>query len=143
MWAFLDKFFFVFHSAVIVFVLTGWIWKKTRKAHLILVLAVAFSWFVLGIWYGYGYCPCTDWHWMVRAELGIHDMPSSYTKFLIDTFTGWNADPRAVDILTLVLLVAAFFASLATNLADRQRKRRKLSAEAHPLGRHDPPAEKR
>ena len=124
MWAFLDKFFFVFHSAVIVFVLTGWIWRKTQKAHLILLLPVAFSWFVLGIWYGYGYCPCTDWHWMVRAELGIHDMPSSYTKFLIDTFTGWNVDPRAVDILTLVLLVAASIASLAANLADWKRKRR-------------------
>jgi len=124
MWAFLDKFFFVFHSAVILFVLTGWIWRKTRKAHLLLVLAVAFSWFILGLWYGYGYCPCTDWHWSVRAELGIFDMPSSYTKFLIDAFTGWNADPRTVDILTLVLLVAAFIASLAANLADWKRKRR-------------------
>jgi len=35
------------------------------------LLLTAFSWFVLGIWYGWGYCVCTDWHYMVlRDELG-------------------------------------------------------------------------
>ena len=124
MYAFLDKFFFVFHSSLILFILFGWLWKKTRLANLILILLVAFSWFILGIWYGYGYCPCTDWHWQVRAELGIYDMPSSYTKFLVDSLTGWNVSPKWVDVFTLVLLVAAFGASLYTNIRDWRRKRR-------------------
>lgn len=38
MYAFLDKFFFVFHSALIVFNLFGWIWRKTRAANLVVVL---------------------------------------------------------------------------------------------------------
>ncbi|MBT3271653.1 MAG: DUF2784 family protein, partial [Spirochaetales bacterium] len=53
----------MFHSCVIIFNLTGWIWRKTRIPHLILIGLTAFSWFVLGIWYGFGYCPSTDWHW--------------------------------------------------------------------------------
>ncbi len=124
MYAFLDKFFFVFHSSLIVFILFGWLWKKTRLLNFIVILLVAFSWFILGIWYGYGYCPCTDWHWQIRAKLGIFDMPSSYTKFLVDSLTGWNVSPKWVDIFTLVLLIAAFGASLFTNIRDWRRKRR-------------------
>lgn len=122
MYAFLDKFFFVFHSSLIVLILFGWLWRRTRLANLVTILLVAFSWFILGIRYGYGYCPCTDWHWMVRARLGISDMPTSYTKFLVDSLTGWNVDQRTVDLFTLILLVAAFGASLWTNIRDRRRK---------------------
>ncbi len=123
MYAFLDKFFFVFHSAWIVFLLLGWMWKKTRPANLIIIVLTAFSWFILGIWYGYGYCPSTDWHWQVRAKLGFHDLPSSYTKFLIDTFTGWDVSQQTVDIVTLILLVLALGASLYLNIRDWRNKR--------------------
>jgi len=116
MYAFLDKFFFVFHSSLIIFILFGWAPKKMRLANLVVILLTAFSWFILGIWYGYGYCPSTDWHWRVRTKLGICDLPSSYTKFLIDSLTGWNVSQRAVDILTLILLIGASAASLYTNI---------------------------
>jgi hypothetical protein len=116
MYAFLDKFFFVFHSTVIVFNLLGWIWKKTRLANLIVISLTFLSWFVLGIWYGFGYCPSTDWHWLVRKKLGYTDLPSTYTKFLIDSLTGWDVNPELVKILTVVLLALALFASVWTNV---------------------------
>lgn len=116
MYVFLDKFFFVFHTLVILFNLTGWIWKKTRKANLLVLLLTAFSWFVLGIWYGFGYCFCTDWHYRVRMELGYFDMPSSYVKFLLDTLTGWNFNARLVDVCTLSFFLLALIASLYANL---------------------------
>jgi Protein of Unknown function (DUF2784) len=119
---FLDKFFFVFHSSWILFLLFGWAWKKTRRANLAVILLTAFSWFILGIWYGYGYCPSTDWHWRVRARLGYVDLPTSYTKFLIDFLTGWNVDQGLVDIVTLILLILAFGASLYFNLKDWRKK---------------------
>jgi hypothetical protein len=97
---FLDKFFFVFHSTWIVFLLFGWAWRKTRRANLAVIVLTAFSWFILGIWYGYGYCPSTDWHWMVRVRLGYKDLPNSYTKFLVDSLTGWNVS-RPDRVLTL------------------------------------------
>jgi hypothetical protein len=122
MLAFLDKFFFVFHSALMIFILFGWAWKKTRLLNLIVILLTAFSWFILGIWYGFGYCPSTDWHWQVRAKLGYHDLPSTYTKFLVDSFTGGDISPKLVDILTVSLLLLALGASLFVNIKYRRDK---------------------
>ncbi|MDZ7689822.1 MAG: DUF2784 family protein [Balneolaceae bacterium] len=74
-----------------------------------------FSWIILGIWYGFGYCPCTHWHWMVRRELGHYDMPNSYIKFLVDLFTGWDVHAVLVDWATGLCFLAAFAASAYVN----------------------------
>ena len=123
MYAFLDKFFFVFHSTLIVFNLLGWIWKKTRLANLIVIVLTFLSWFILGIWYGFGYCPSTDWHWLVRKKMGYYDLPSTYTKFLIDSLTGWDVNPELVKILTVLLLAIALFASVWTNVRGWRKKK--------------------
>lgn len=124
MFAFLNIFFFVFHSTLIIFNLFGWIWKKTRLANLIVILLTAFSWTILGIWYGFGFCPCTEWHWKVRIKLGYFDMPSSYTKFLIDSLTGLEVNETLVDTLAVTLLALALVASVVTNVRDWKRKRK-------------------
>lgn len=124
MYPFLDKFFFVFHSLIIIFNLLGWAWEKTRKVNLIVLLLTAFSWFILGIWYGLGYCFCTDWHYQVRMNLGYFNMPSSYVKFLIDSLTGFDVNAKLVDILTLTLFLLALIASIFTNVRDWRNKRR-------------------
>jgi hypothetical protein len=121
-YAFLDKFFFVFHSFIIIFNLFGWTWKKTRKANLIVLLLTAFSWFILGIWYGIGFCFCTEWHYQVRMKLGYFDMPSSYVKFLIDSVTGLDVNATLVDIFTLTFFLLALIASIVTNGRDRRNK---------------------
>lgn len=123
MYAFLDQFFFIFHALLIAFSLCGWLWKKTRRANLIVLLLIASSWFILGLWYGLGYCPCTDWHWQVRMKLGHYDMPTSYVKFLLDSLTGLNLNARAVDILTLTFYVLALGASLVANVRAWKEKR--------------------
>jgi hypothetical protein len=98
-------------------------WKKTRKLNLLLILLTAFSWFILGIWYGYGYCPCTDWHWQVRIKMGIEDMHSSYIGFLIESIFRVDVSEKFVDVFALILLVLAASGSLITNLRDwRARK---------------------
>jgi len=127
MYYFLDKFFFVFHTSIIIFNITGWIWKKTRLLNLILLLSTLFSWFFLGIWYGFGYCPSTDWHWQVREKLGYYDMPSSYLEFLFESITGVNVNAKLVDVLAVLFLGLALTASIITNIRDFKRnfKRRK------------------
>jgi len=129
MYAFLDKFFFVFHSALIVFNLFGWIWRKTRLANLVVVLLTAFSWTILGIWYGFGFCPSTEWHWQVRTKLGYYDMPSSYTKFLVDSLTGMNVSEKLVDIFAVLFLTLALLASIVTNVKDWRK--RQTSIQKH------------
>jgi len=118
---FLNILFFIFHSGLTLFNLFGWIWKRTRKWNLLTLSLTGFSWFILGIWYGFGYCPSTDWHWQVRMKLGYYDMPSSYIKFLIDSLTGLNVNAHLVDIAALVLLLAAFMISLGLNFRDWRR----------------------
>jgi hypothetical protein len=118
MYPFLDKFFFVFHSVLIVFILFGWMWRKTRLANLIVILLTAFSWFILGICYGFGFCPSTEWHWQVRMKLGHSGMPSSFTKFLIDSLTGMDVSAKLVDIFAISFLGLALLASVLTNVRD-------------------------
>ncbi len=124
MYYFLNKFFFVFHTTIIIFNLTGWVWKKTRLINLIALLLTFFSWFILGIWYGFGYCPSTDWHWQVREKLGYYDMPSSYIEFLIESFTGLDVNAKLVDIFAVLFLLLALTASIITNIRDFKKRKK-------------------
>jgi hypothetical protein len=87
-----------------------------------MLLLTAFSWFVLGIWYGFGYCFCTDWHYQIRMKLGYFDMPSSYVKFLIDSLTGSDINAKLVDIFTLIFFLLALIASIIANMQDWKEK---------------------
>jgi len=118
----LNIFFFIFHTAFTIFNIAGWAFKLTRKWHLITLLITAFSWFVLGIWYGWGYCLCTDWHWSVRKYLGYHDISRSYIHFLILKLTGINLDPQLVEKSTLVLFLLNFALSIWFNLKDKRKQ---------------------
>jgi hypothetical protein len=120
---FLNIFFFVFHTGLIAFNLTGWIWKRTRLANLVTLGATASSWFVLGIWYGFGYCPSTEWHWLVREKLGYPTHTYSYTKFLVDSMTGLDVSAALVDSATVILLALALAASIFTTVISRRKRR--------------------
>ena len=123
MYAFLNIFFFVFHSLFILFIVTGWMWKKTRKANLVAILTTAFSWFILGIWFGFGYCPCTDWHWQVRMKLGIFDTHTSYVGFLLEKCIGLRVERHVADVFAVGMLVLSFIGSLSTNWRDWKKTR--------------------
>lgn len=116
MYEFLNVAFIVFHTALILFNLFGWIWKRTRRWNLATLLLTAFSWFVMGLWYGWGYCPCTDWHWQVRRTMGYTDMPNSYIKFLVELWTGIEVSAYTVDLWTGILFGLALLASLYVNI---------------------------
>jgi hypothetical protein len=111
----LNYFFFGFHTVLIVFNLIGWLFPKTRKLHLYSLLITLISWCVLGLWYGFGYCFLTDWHYEVLRKLGETQMPQSYIAFLIQKLTGWLPDAKLVNISTLVLTVLALIASVWMN----------------------------
>lgn len=120
---FLNIFFFVFHSAFTLFNTVGWIFQKTRKLNLITLSLTAFSWFVLGIWYGWGFCFCTEWHWEVRRKLGYQDHSSSYIHFLLLKLTGVNLNLQLVEIMTLVAFLMSFALSAWFNIKDCQRRK--------------------
>lgn len=111
----LDVFFTLFHTCLVLFILGGWIWKKTRRLNLAVILLTALSWLVLGIFYGLGYCPLTDWHFNVLEKLGYEQLPTSYISFLIIRLTGFRPDQELVDVVTAGGLIFALCASLYFN----------------------------
>ncbi|MBI3137883.1 MAG: DUF2784 family protein [Sphingobacteriales bacterium] len=120
-YAVLNIFFFVFHT---LFNITGWLFHKTRRVHLLTMLLTAASWFILGAWYGWGYCICTDWHWQVREAMGLQDRSRSYIHFLLLKLTGINFDPRLVENVTLYSFLVCLALSLWLNIRDRRKSRR-------------------
>jgi hypothetical protein len=122
----LDIFFVIFHSSVILFNLFGWIWRKTRKYNLILLVVTGSSWLILGLIVGtLGYCPLTDWHFSVLDKLGVTNLPTSYVKYLADRLTGLDISQSLVDDVTLYSLLAALVISVFLNLRDFLRRRNK------------------
>ena len=111
----LDLLLSIVHLVLIGFNLLGWIWPKTRKAHLITIAATAASWFILGIWYGMGYCPVTDWQWDVKEKLGETNLPNSFIKYFADKITGNDLNPSLIDTITVCLFVTASLLSVYVN----------------------------
>jgi putative effector of murein hydrolase len=118
-WHFLDYFFVIFHTSLIIFNLFGWIWKRTRIYNLITLLLTGASWLFLGLIVGTpGYCPLTDWHFSVLDRLGVTDLPYSYVKYLADRLTGLDFNPSLIDNITLYSFLAALGLSLFLNIRD-------------------------
>lgn len=118
----LNVFFFVFHTALILFNLFGWISQKTRRWHFLSLMLLLFSWLVLGFWMGFGYCFLTDWHYQVLRQLGVDDLPSSYIAFLIEGVSGWLPPGRLVDGCTLGFTVLALACSVYVNFFRKKKK---------------------
>ncbi|MFS8617128.1 MAG: DUF2784 domain-containing protein [Solitalea sp.] len=121
----LDFAFTVLHLLIIGFNLFGWIWRPLRKAHLAVILLTAASWLGLGIWYGIGYCPITDWQWRIKRKLGETDLPASFIKYFTDKVTGADLDAGLIDLITVVFFVMAAAVSVYLNILRGKRRGRR------------------
>lgn len=116
MFKFLDLFFLIFHSVLILFNLFGWIWKKTRKLNLITLLLTGLSWVGLGVFYGWGYCFLTDWHWRILEKISETNLPDSYVQYLLNRIFEIQISGVAANYLTVILYVIALIFSVYFNL---------------------------
>ena len=121
----LDILFTLLHLAIIGFNLLGWIWKPLRKAHFISIVLTAASWLVLGIWYGIGYCPVTDWQWQVKERLGEGDLPDSFIKYFADKLSGKDISASLVNALTAAGFALAAGLSVYVNFFRKQAHTRR------------------
>ena len=123
-WHILDIFFVIFHTALALFNLFGWILKRTRKLNLIILILTGASWLFLGMIVGtLGYCPLTDWHFTILEKLGRKDLPTSYIKYLADRLTGLEINASMVDKFTIYFFLAALAISIFFNLKDFRTSR--------------------
>jgi hypothetical protein len=107
--------FYLFHITLILFNVFGWMFRKTRKWNLLTLSLTAFSWFVLGIFYGRGYCFLTDWHWQIREQLGYSNDSNSYIHFLFTSVMPLSVSENTVDTFTVIIFFLALMMSLFLN----------------------------
>ncbi|HNW88487.1 MAG TPA: DUF2784 domain-containing protein [Bacteroidales bacterium] len=111
----LDYFFLIFHTVFTLFNIIGWIWKKTRLANFITLSLTGLSWFGLGIFYGWGFCFLTEWHWQVLHKLGNTNLPYSYIKYILARLLGLQVGEELANMGTLVVFILAFMLSVWFN----------------------------
>ena len=99
-----------------------WIWPKVRKIHLYIVGITLFCWLILGIWYGIGYCPITDWQWQIKEKLRETNLPNSFVKYQLDKITGRNIPDTAVDFIILGSFALAICCSIKVNFFQNRPK---------------------
>jgi hypothetical protein len=127
---FLDILLTIVHMAIIGFNLFGWIPNASRKIHLISILCTAASWFVLGIWFGFGYCPFTDWQWQVKEQLGERNLPSNFIEYFAEKVLATNFDSQFVGnvigisfaLVSLISIYLNFFKGRKQNKSVSSRK---------------------
>lgn len=118
-----DILFHFLHLFVIVANLTFWMSPRTLRFSQVILGLTAFSWFGFGIFYGWGYCFLTDWHWQIKAARGETDLPLSYIDYLLRQIFGRHFSPEAIGDLTLLAFCISVGGCLwQTFRSKRQRK---------------------
>lgn len=104
------------HGGVVVFLMVGWLFPPLRAAHLALVFLTLGSWFILGRWFGVGYCPITDWHWKLKDALGEGRPKEAYIHMVLQKIARRKFEAAAVDKVVVLSTLAVTALSLALNL---------------------------
>jgi hypothetical protein len=120
----LDVLLTIVHVVIICVNLFAWIWKKTRKLHFVLAMVTLASWFILGIWFGLGYCPVTDWQWEVKSKLGERNLPASFVEYYSEKITGYNFSTSFIDFVTLGSFLVAILMSVYLNFFSSNLKKK-------------------
>ena len=110
------------HLAVVFFNLFGITLLKTRKAHFLLINLTAFSWGILGYFYGWGYCFLTDFHWHIKEKLLYENLPSSYITYILSWFS-LSPDENLIDTLTGAIFLFLFTLSWVFYIKDFRWKK--------------------
>ncbi len=111
----------IFHLAIVLFLLFGWISLKTRRLHRWTVGITAFCWIALAPLMGnpLGTCPVTDWHWQVKKLRAQEDMPPSYIAYQFQQI-GLDFDPVLVDYMAVATFVGIVLLTLGLWYRERR-----------------------
>ena len=116
LYLFLNGMFHLFHVVIIIFVMIGWLIPELRVAHFALISLTLGSWFILGRWLGFGYCPITDWHWKIKDILGEGRPNGSYIHLLLQNMARRDLNSAVIDKVVLIGTVLIAGLSLIANL---------------------------
>jgi len=116
LYLFINGAFHLLHIAVIIFVIVGWIFTPLRLFHLIFILLMLASWFLLGHWLGAGYCPLTDWHWKIKSVFNQHQPSTPYISFLLQSIFKNKLSTVTVNKAVLISTMSLLLISLIANV---------------------------
>ncbi len=108
--------FHLVHIVIILFVMIGWIFSTLLPLHLALTLLTLGSWFILGRWFGIGYCPISDWHWKIKAILGEGRPNGTYIHLVLQNITKRELNSAIVDKVVLIGTMVIMGISLVLNV---------------------------
>jgi hypothetical protein len=118
----LDYFYTLIHLLIIGFNLFAWAFPATRRLHLYGVAVTLGCWLILGIWYGIGYCPVTDWQWQVKEQLGEQNLPNSFVKYYADKISGTSVNASIIDAVTAGSFLLSIMISVYLNFFLKKNK---------------------
>ncbi|MCG8307059.1 MAG: DUF2784 domain-containing protein [Cytophagales bacterium] len=119
----LDLLFLWLHVMIIFFNLFGWVWRKTRRMHLAVAATTLFSWVILGMKYGMGYCFLTDWHWEIKYKLGEAGLPASFVEYFLENYINVEVSSKMIDWITGASFAMAIVVSLYLNFFSDKKTR--------------------
>jgi hypothetical protein len=111
------------HLLIVFFNLTGWAIPRWRRAHLVFVGITCFCWIILGIWFGFGYCPVTDWQWQVKTRLGETRLPASFITYLLNNKFGLGINEGLVFTATGIGFLFVILVTLYVNFFHKKSRK--------------------
>lgn len=118
-WKIADVSLDILHTLLLFFISWGWVFNKTRKAHIVGFCLVIFSWIGLGFWRGWGYCLLTDVHWTIKKHLGQSDLPASFISYFFQKTLNLHLPDSEINTLSYVILIMAIVMSVTLNIRDK------------------------
>ena len=119
----LDIFLNIVHVIIVAFCVTGWIEQRWRKVHLVVLAVILFSWVVLGIWKGWGYCMLTDIQWHIKHRLGQQNLPDSFIKYMVDKVAGKDIPSSLINPVVLCVFFSSIGGALYFRLIKKTPKK--------------------
>ena len=107
------------HALVAGFCAFGWLIEGAEKLHFYLILTIGFSWYVLGLHYGIGYCVLTDWQWQVRKKLGCTPEHGSFVQLLLERASGMHLNVSQVKLFAYTIYWLSAVISIYINFISK------------------------
>jgi hypothetical protein len=106
---FLHWFLTAFHIVLMLYNVFGGFFRRWWVLHWLTIHLTLFSWLGLGLWYGWGYCVLTDWHWKIREQIGDIPRYGSFLAYLFFDLLGLPPFPETyVDLIAIAGLTIGF-----------------------------------
>jgi hypothetical protein len=74
----------------------------------------------LGIWFGIGYCPFTDWQWQVKEKLGERNLPVNFIEYFAEKITGIDFHPQFINNIIAISFALVTLLSVCINFYKRK-----------------------